>query len=88
MPTSFPQAIGLGATWNTDLMYRPASVIGDEARSKHPEYENLNYRRGLNYFAPVITIGRDPRWGRCQEMYGEDPRLTTRPGVAYIKGMQ
>lgn len=86
--TSFPQAIGLGATWNTELMFRLASVIGDEARSKHPEYENLNYRRGLNYFAPVINIGRDPRWGRCQETYGEDPWLTTRLGVEYIKGMQ
>jgi beta-glucosidase len=89
--TVFPQAIGLAATWNTDLMYRVADVISTEARAKHHEFVRQNQRlryQGLTFWSPNINIFRDPRWGRGQETYGEDPYLTARLGVEFVKGLQ
>ncbi|MCX8093167.1 MAG: glycoside hydrolase family 3 C-terminal domain-containing protein [Candidatus Goldbacteria bacterium] len=81
--TVFPQAIGLASTWDPDLIFKIASTISDEARACN----NLT-GKGLTYWSPVINIARDPRWGRTQECYGEDPYLTSRIGIAFIKGMQ
>ena len=89
--TVFPQAIGLAATWDTDLMFRVADVISTEARAKYNEaIRQNNHGRyyGLTFWSPNINIFRDPRWGRGQETYGEDPFLTGRMAVAFIKGMQ
>ncbi|MGA7160913.1 MAG: glycoside hydrolase family 3 C-terminal domain-containing protein [Bacteroidota bacterium] len=81
--TSFPQAVAMGSTWDPDLVYRVGSTISDEARA-------LNFLRGngLTYWSPTINIARDPRWGRNEESYSEDPYLLSRMGVAFIKGMQ
>jgi beta-glucosidase len=89
--TVFPQAIGLAATWDTDVIHRVSDVISTEARAKYNEAQrNGNYRRyyGLTFWSPNINIFRDPRWGRGQETYGEDPFLTSRIAVAFIQGMQ
>jgi beta-glucosidase len=89
--TVFPQAIGLSATWNTDLIYKTADVISTEARAKHHEAVRNDDRaryKGLTFWTPNINIFRDPRWGRGQETYGEDPYLTSRIGVAFVKGLQ
>jgi beta-glucosidase len=89
--TVFPQAIGLAATWDTDLIYTMADVISTEARAKHHEaFRNGDYSRykGLTIWSPNINIFRDPRWGRGQETYGEDPYLTSRIGVNFVKGLQ
>jgi beta-glucosidase len=89
--TVFPQAIGLAATWNTDLIFQIADVISTEARAKHHEFVRKNNReifKGLTFWSPNINIFRDPRWGRGQETYGEDPYLTSRMGVAFVKGLQ
>ena len=89
--TVFPQAIGLAATFDTSLMNRIATVISTEARAKYNEaIRNNNHARyyGLTFWSPNINIFRDPRWGRGQETYGEDPFLTARMAVAFIKGMQ
>ena len=89
--TVFPQAIGLAATWNTDLMYKVADVISTEARAKHHEAIRNGIHgqyTGLTFWSPNINIFRDPRWGRGQETYGEDPYLTSRMGVAFVKGLQ
>src|SRR5687767_12700901 len=89
--TVFPQAIGLAATWDTKLMYEVADVISTEARAKHHEYaRNKQFGRyqGLTFWSPNINIFRDPRWGRGQETYGEDPYLTSRLGVAFVKALQ
>ena len=89
--TAFPQAIGLAATWNTDLMDRISQVISDEARAKHHEFARQGFREiyaGLTFWSPNINIFRDPRWGRGQETYGEDPYLTARMGVSFVKGLQ
>jgi beta-glucosidase len=89
--TVFPQAIGLAATWDTDLMGRIADVISTEARAKYNEAIRNNQHgryQGLTFWSPNINIFRDPRWGRGQETYGEDPYLTGRMAVAFIKGMQ
>jgi len=89
--TVFPQAIGLSATFNTDLMFEIADVISTEARAKyHDAFARGNFGRyyGLTFWSPNINIFRDPRWGRGQETYGEDPYLTSRMGVAFIKGLQ
>ncbi len=89
--TVFPQAIALGATWDTDLMYRVADVISTEARAKHHEFVRQGKRgiyEGLTFWSPNINIFRDPRWGRGQETYGEDPYLTARMGVQFVKGLQ
>lgn len=89
--TVFPQAIGLAATWNADLMADIADVIGDEARAKYHEAVRNGSRRqyyGLTFWTPNINIFRDPRWGRGQETYGEDPYLTARFGVTFVKRLQ
>jgi beta-glucosidase len=89
--TVFPQAIGLAATWDTKLMHEVADVISTEARAKHHEFVRQNkYARyeGLTFWSPNINIFRDPRWGRGQETYGEDPYLTARLGVEFVKGLQ
>lgn len=89
--TVFPQAIGLAATWDTTLMRRVADAISDEARAKHHEFVRRGVRQiytGLTYWSPNVNIFRDPRWGRGQETYGEDPYLTGRMGVAFVKGLQ
>jgi beta-glucosidase len=89
--TVFPQAIGLAATWDTDLMHRVADVISTEARAKYHEAQRRNERgryKGLTFWSPNINIFRDPRWGRGQETYGEDPYLTSRLGVAFVRGLQ
>src|SRR2546426_3372258 len=89
--TVFPQAIGLAATWDPDLMFQVADVISTEARAKHHEFlrhdQHARYQ-GLTFWSPNINIFRDPRWGRGQETYGEDPYLTSRLGVAFVKGLQ
>jgi len=89
--TVFPQAIGLAATWDTDLMHRVADVISTEARAKYHEAIRNGERgryKGLTFWSPNINIFRDPRWGRGQETYGEDPYLTARMGVEFVKGLQ
>jgi len=89
--TVFPQAIGLAATWNVALMNEVATAISDEARAKHHEAARRGIREiytGLTYWSPNINIFRDPRWGRGQETYGEDPYLTAVMGVAFVKGIQ
>ena len=89
--TVFPQAIGLAATFDADLVHRAAAAIADEARAKHHEAVRQGYRRqyqGLTFWTPNVNIFRDPRWGRGQETYGEDPYLTGRMGVAFVQGLQ
>jgi beta-glucosidase len=89
--TVFPQAIGLAATWDTELMHRVANIISTEARAKYNQAIRENDHRryhGLTFWSPNINIFRDPRWGRGQETYGEDPFLTSRMAVAFIQGMQ
>lgn len=89
--TVFPQAIGLAATWDTDLMFRVADVISTEARAKYNDSVSKGDRgryKGLTFWSPNINIFRDPRWGRGQETYGEDPYLTARMGVQFVKGLQ
>lgn len=89
--TVFPQAIGLGATFDPPLINRVATVISDEARAKYHEAQrrgNRNRFHGLTFWSPNINIFRDPRWGRGQETYGEDPYLSARLGVEFVKGLQ
>ncbi|NLW56626.1 MAG: glycoside hydrolase family 3 protein [Firmicutes bacterium] len=89
--TVFPQAIGMAAAFDQDLLYRVGSVIADEARAKHHEFarhEDRGIYKGLTFWSPNINIFRDPRWGRGQETYGEDPYLTGRLAVAFIRGLQ
>ena len=89
--TVFPQAIGLAATWNTDLIAEVATAIGDEGRAKYHEAIRSGQHKqyfGLTFWTPNINIFRDPRWGRGQETYGEDPYLTARIGVTFVKTLQ
>lgn len=89
--TVFPQAIALAATFNTDLMNQIADVISTEARAKYNEaiaHNDHGRYKGLTFWSPNINIFRDPRWGRGQETYGEDPYLTASMGVAFVKGLQ
>ncbi len=89
--TIFPQAIALGATWDAPLLHDVATVIGTEARAKHHEAVRQGRRdifEGLTFWSPNINIFRDPRWGRGQETYGEDPFLTAHMGVAFVTGLQ
>ena len=89
--TIFPQAIGLAATFDPELIYKVASAISDEARAKYNAAIKKNNRKqylGLSFWTPNINIFRDPRWGRGQETYGEDPFLTSVMGVAFVKGLQ
>ena len=89
--TVFPQAIGLAATFDVPLIHAMAGVIGDEARAKHHQFVRQGKRgryQGLTFWSPNINIFRDPRWGRGQETYGEDPFLAGRLGVAFVRGLQ
>jgi beta-glucosidase len=89
--TVFPQAIGLGATFDEALMLKVATATSDEARAKHHEALRRGQHgryQGLTFFSPNVNIFRDPRWGRGQETYGEDPLLTARLAVAFVRGMQ
>ena len=89
--TVFPQAIGMAATFDADAMYRTATIISDEARAKyHHAISNGKHKQyfGLTFWTPNINIFRDPRWGRGQETYGEDPYLTGEMGTAFVKGLQ
>jgi len=89
--TIFPQAIGMSATFNPELLKQVATVISTEARAKYnlaiAQDRHIQYM-GLTFWTPNINIFRDPRWGRGQETYGEDPFLTARMGTAFVKGMQ
>ncbi|MBN1201990.1 MAG: glycoside hydrolase family 3 C-terminal domain-containing protein [Anaerolineae bacterium] len=90
--TVFPQAIGMAATWNADLIHEVATAISDEGRAKHHQaLRDGNHGQqyhGLTFWTPNINIFRDPRWGRGQETYGECPYLTAWLGVAFVKGLQ
>jgi len=90
--TVFPQAIGMAASWDEKRMRQVADVISTEFRAKYVERLHGNggsdFYRGLTVWSPNINIFRDPRWGRGQETYGEDPYLTSRMGIAFIKGLQ
>ena len=89
--TMFPQAIAMAATFDEDLIFKVADVISTEARAKYHEFQRKGDRdiyKGLTFWSPNINIFRDPRWGRGHETYGEDPYLTSRLGVAFVKGLQ
>ena len=89
--TVFPQAIGMAATWDPPLIHREADCIATEARAKHNAAIRAgehNIFQGLTFWSPNINIFRDPRWGRGQETFGEDPFLTSRIGVAFVRGLQ
>nr|MDA3846979.1 glycoside hydrolase family 3 C-terminal domain-containing protein [Vallitaleaceae bacterium] len=89
--TVFPQAIGMGATFDENLVFEVANVISDEARAKHHEYVRQgdhDIYKGLTHWSPNINIFRDPRWGRGHETYGEDPYLTSQLGLSFINGLQ
>ena len=89
--TVFPQAIGLAATFDTELLQEIGDCISTEGRAKYNEAIKHNDRgmfKGLTYWSPNVNIFRDPRWGRGHETYGEDPVLTSRMGVAFVKGLQ
>jgi len=89
--TVFPQAIGLASMWDLKLMNEIGDAVSTEARAKHEEHirnGERNIYQGLTFWTPNINIFRDPRWGRGQETYGEDPFLTSKTGVAFVKGLE
>ena len=89
--TVFPQAIGLGATFDTELLGAIADTSATEGRAKYNAYskeEDRDIYKGLTFWSPNVNIFRDPRWGRGHETYGEDPYLTRKLGVAFVKGLQ
>lgn len=89
--TVFPQAIAMAATFDENLIEKVGDVVSTEARAKYNKAQkegDFSRYKGLTFWSPNINIYRDPRWGRGQETYGEDPYLTSRIGVAYIKGLQ
>ena len=91
--TVFPQAIGMAATWDPPLIHEEADVIATEGRAIFNSYTskhdgNSIIHKGISFYSPNINIDRDPRWGRGQETYGEDPFLTAQLGVAYVTGLQ
>ena len=86
LATVFPQGIGMASMWNAPLMFDIATAISDEARAKHQKYVSegkYGIYEGLTFWTPNINIFRDPRWGRGQETYGEDPFLTGTLAVPY-----
>ncbi|NOY60091.1 MAG: hypothetical protein GXO75_14345, partial [Calditrichaeota bacterium] len=83
--TVFPQAIALASSWDTDLILQVSTAISDEARAR---FNSGVPNAGLTFWSPVINICRDPRWGRTQEAYGEDPYLTSQIGLAFVRGLQ
>lgn len=91
--TVFPEPIGMAATWDTPLIHQEGDVISTEARAIHNNYvlehhQQAQHRFGLTFYSPNLNLVRDPRWGRDQETYGEDPFLISEMGVAYITGLQ
>jgi beta-glucosidase len=89
--TVFPQAIGLAATWDKEMIYKMADVTSTEARAKYNDFQSKGKRgiyQGLTFWSPNINIFRDPRWGRGMETYGEDPFLTGEIGTQFIQGLQ
>jgi beta-glucosidase len=89
--TVFPQAIGMGATWDPAIVHAMGNVVSQEARAKYNQAQREDNHRifyGLTFWSPNINIFRDPRWGRGQETYGEDPFLTAKMGVAFVTGVQ
>ena len=89
--TSFPQAIGMAAAFDPELVQKAGDVAATEGRAKYNAYSSEGDRdiyKGLTFWSPNVNIFRDPRWGRGQETYGEDPYLTSRLGVAYVEGLQ
>src|SRR5206468_10445718 len=90
--TVFPQAIGMAASWDAPLLHDVGDTVSTEFRAKYAERVKPNggteWYRGLTVWSPNINIFRDPRWGRGQETYREDPFLTSRMGIAYIRGLQ
>ena len=91
--TVFPEPVGAAASWNPGLFHREGTVIGIEGRAKFNDYANSHngdskWWAGLTYWTPNINIFRDPRWGRGQETYGEDPYLTAEIGIEFVKGIQ
>jgi beta-glucosidase len=91
--TVFPQAIGLASTWNAPLMHQVATAISDEARARWNQLDGgkkqlLKFNDLLTFWSPVVNMARDPRWGRTQECYGEDPFLSGVLGVQFVKGLQ
>lgn len=89
--TIFPQAIGMGATFDPELVHRVTTAISDEARAKYAISQKMgNHSKyaGLTFWSPTVNLFRDPRYGRGQECYGEDPYLMSRIGVAFVKGLQ
>lgn len=91
MATVFPQAIGMAASFDPELLKTVADVISTEGRAKYnmyQKYEDYGIYKGITFWSPNVNIFRDPRWGRGQETYGEDPYLTSRLGVAFVEGLQ
>jgi beta-glucosidase len=91
--TVFPEPVGMASTWNPELMRREGTVVGIEGRAKHNDYANKNkgdskWWTGLTFWTPNVNIFRDPRWGRGQETYGEDPYLSGEMSAEFVKGMQ
>ncbi len=91
--TVFPEPVGMASTWNPALMRKEGTVVGIEGRAKHNHYANQNngdskWWTGLTFWTPNVNIFRDPRWGRGQETYGEDPFLTSEMSIEFVKGMQ
>lgn len=88
--TEFPTGLGIAATWNPDLVRRMASATSDEARAMNNFASSgvAASHKGLTYWSPTINMHRDPRWGRAEETYGEDPHLTTQIGGQFVRGMQ
>ena len=91
--TVFPQAIALSATWNPDLIYNVSTAISDEARAKWNFYNQGKDQKNvysdlLTFWSPTINMARDPRWGRTPETYGEDPYLTSKIALSFVKGLQ
>jgi beta-glucosidase len=91
--TVFPEPVGMASTWNPELMRKEGTVVGIEGRAKHNDYANQNngdskWWTGLTFWTPNVNIFRDPRWGRGQETYGEDPYLTGAMSTEFVKGMQ
>lgn len=91
LATVFPQAIGMAATFDEQAVYEAFDIVSDEARAKYHDFQKQGDHggyKGLTFWTPNVNIFRDPRWGRGQETYGEDPYLTTRMGLAVVRGLQ
>ena len=89
--TMFPQAVGMAASFDEQMVKKVADIISTEGRAKYHEFQRKGDHgiyKGLTFWSPNINIDRDPRWGRGQETYGEDPYLTSRLGIAFIRGIQ